>query len=192
MTLSIFSTGPLSFDVNVVDFEPGDHTLALTVTDARGQTDTEIITFTTPPRLVVTCSVADRILTCDSKSEITAQFCSFDGQSALDCSSSFNISELELGPGPHSVTVSSSDVFGQSTANLVDFRIEGGVSIMCQELVNGVDCQATGETGTVTFTCIYDDGPAEDCKCPTYDHTKHVHNIYIEYILYWTEKGIRN
>ena len=152
-----------------MDFEPGDHILILTVTDVHGQTDTETITFTTPPRLVVTCSVVDNILTCDSTNGITAQFCSFDGQLSLECSSSLNISELELGPGPHSINVSITDVFEQSAEVLVDFTIDGGVSIMCRELVNGVDCQATGETGAVTFTCTYDDGPAENCTFCIYD-----------------------
>ena len=112
-----------------MDFEPGVHILILTVTDAHGQTDTETITFTTPPRLVVTCSVVDNILTCDSTNGIHAQFCSFDGQLSLECSSSFNISELELGPGPHSINVSITDVFEQSAEVLVDFTIEGRVSI---------------------------------------------------------------
>ena len=163
--VNIFSAGSLSFQLNVMDFQPGGHTLIITVTDARGLSDSVSILFTTPPRLMITCSVTNNFLTCDSTNRITSQSCSFDGRPHFVCFSSFSISEIGLDPGPHSVTISVNDEFGQSTDVQVDFSVAGGVRIVCQELVNGVDCQSTGENGTVIFTCSYDGKPAEECKC---------------------------
>ena len=91
------------------------------MTDTDGQTDTETITFTTPPRLVVACSVADEMLTCDSSNEIMTQICSFDGQSPVECSSPFDISTLGLTVGDHRVTVFITDVYTQTTQYALDF-----------------------------------------------------------------------
>ena len=147
-----------------MDFKPGGHSLIVIVTDARGLSDSVSILFTTPPRLMVTCSVINNFLTCDSTNRITSQSCSFDGRPYFACFSSFSIAEIGLDPGPHSVNVSVSDEFGQYTDVQVDFNVAGGVRIVCQELVDGVDCQSAGDNRTVIFTCSYDGKPAEECE----------------------------
>ena len=100
------------------------------MTDTDGQTDTETITFTTPPRLVVTCSVADEMLTCDSSNEIMTQICSFDGQSPVECSSPFDISTLGLTVGDHRVTVFITDVYTQTTQYAFIFTYVSGPIVL--------------------------------------------------------------
>ena len=102
------------FLLNFLDFAPGDHTLVLRVTALDGQTDDVTISFTTPPRLSVRCSVVNSVLNCDSTTEVSSQTCSFNSLAEISCPSPFNIRPLNLEQGDHSVSVSVTDVFGQT------------------------------------------------------------------------------
>ena len=160
--------GSLSFVIMTVDFVPGNHTLILTITGALGLTDSATIFFTTPPRLVVSCNVISNHLICHSTNKIVSQTCSFDGQTSFTCSSSFSIAEIGLDAGPHNVSVSISDEFGQSTDVEVDFIITEGLNLQCETQRNlfllEINCQSIGETGSVSITCSYDGAPPENCE----------------------------
>ena len=114
-------SGSLSFQVNLLDFAPGNHTLLIVATDAGGTTDIEATSFTTPPRISVVCRVTDTALTCNANNNIAAQSCSFDGQSFLNCTSPFDISRVGLAVGEHNVTVSITDIYGQTTVESIVF-----------------------------------------------------------------------
>ena len=113
--------GSLPFLLNYLDFEPGDHTLFLVVTATDGQTDSVTVSFTTPLRLVVTCSIASNFLTCDSSTEVSTQTCSFDGMPQIECASPYDIRPLDLDRNEHSVTVFITDIYGQSDEFSFDF-----------------------------------------------------------------------
>ena len=150
------------------DFAPGNHTLILTITDALGLSDSATIFFTTPPHLVITCNVISNLLVCCSTNKIISQSCSFDGQASFVCSSSFSIAEIGLDAGPHNVSVSVSDEFGQSTDVEVDFMISEGLNLQCETQRNlflvEINCQTIGETGSVSITCSYDGALPENCE----------------------------
>lgn len=118
---NLLCVGSLSFLLRYLDFEPGDHTLILTVTATDGQSDTVTVTFTTPPRLTVICDIVDSILSCDSTTQISSQTCSFNGMPQMSCVSPYDIRSLNLSPDDHSVTVFIADVFGQTTQFSFDF-----------------------------------------------------------------------
>ena len=113
--------GSVPFTIRYLDFEPGDHTLFLAVTALDGQMDNVTITFTTPLRLSVTCSVVNRVLTCESTTEIASQRCRFNNIAQIDCPSPFNLRALNLEQSEHTVTVSATDIFGQSQEFSLDF-----------------------------------------------------------------------
>ena len=86
-----------------------------------GKTDNITITFTTPLRLSVTCSVVNNILTCDSTTEIESQSCRFNDMSEINCMSPYDIRPLNLPEDEHTVLVFITDVFGQSKEFQLDF-----------------------------------------------------------------------
>ena len=116
-------TGPLSFIVSILDFAPGNHTLLIMATDAGGTTDIEATSFTTPPRISVVCRVTGTALTCDTNNNIATQSCSFDGQLFVDCISPFDINTVGLAVGEHNVTVSITDIYGQSAVESFIFSL---------------------------------------------------------------------
>ena len=119
----------LSFLLNFLDFEPGDHTLLLRVTALDGKSDDITVQFTTPPRLSVRCSVVNSVLRCDTTTEVSSQRCSFNDQPQISCPSPFNIRPLNLDQGDHSVSVAVTDVFGQTDTFAFDFSTIPSASI---------------------------------------------------------------
>lgn len=86
-----------------------------------GKTDNITITFTTPLRLSVTCSVVNNLLTCDFTTEIASQSCSFNNMPQINCISPYDIRPLNLLEDDHSVLVFITDVFGQTKEFSLDF-----------------------------------------------------------------------
>ena len=139
------------------------------VRDEDAQLAADTVMFTTPPLLRVTCSVNDNIFTCNSNNDIAVQTCRFNNGPAMPCQSPFNITGLGLPLGPHSLSVMIVDMFEQTLTVPVEFTVESDLMIVCVEtmestFMGAVNCWTTGGIGAVTYSCLYDGGPPEECK----------------------------
>lgn len=163
------------------------------MTGIDGQVASDTVNFTVPPRLSVVCTISDNILMCDGTNTITSQFCIFDTQSPIQCTSPFSFADLGLTVGPHSVTVFVVDIFEQQAREVVDFTVISNLRIVCQEsnsLTAGeVDCQSTDGIGAVTFTCSYDGEPPEDCKL---NHMIYMNTTYFVLFEYHRYRRVSN
>ena len=148
------NAGAPSFLLNFLDFEPGDHSLLLVVTALDGQTDSISLSFTTPPRLSVTCSVVNSVLICQSTTDISSQRCRFDSMPEIDCPSPFDLRPLNLDQDEHSVSVSVVDEFGQTGTFNFEFSTIPSTSITLSFQEQITTGEGTSRTIPFLFTII--------------------------------------
>lgn len=166
----LFLTGLLQFSVDILDFDPGRHTVLVTVIDAGNRVAADTVTFTTPPLLNVNCSIDNNnILACNSNNPIATKICQFDGRSSMPCPSPFNIMDLGLPLGPHSLKVTITDVFERTLNVSLEFTVESDLMLICHEVIEspferGIGCRTTGGIGVVSYACFYDGDSATDCE----------------------------
>ena len=157
------------FSIEILDFSPGPHSVLVTVRDMDIRIAADTVSFTTPPRPRVECGVTDNILTCDSSNPIATQLCRFDGGPPIMCMSPFNVLDLGLSLGSHTVDLNVTDVFDRTVPVPVTFSVVSDLMLECSEVeegisFRGIDCSTTGGIGTVSYSCSFDGSPAEDCE----------------------------
>ena len=117
LTQCTFSTGggfPIQLDL--FSFSPEQHTLTVTATDAAGQPSSYEYTFFGIPELELACTYDDdsNTLLCQGNNDVVSSTCAFDGQAAVQCSLPVEIRLTGLRLGQHNVTVTATDLFGQT------------------------------------------------------------------------------
>ena len=176
--ITIFSG---DFPQLVALLQPGGHTLTVTAYSTDGQTASSVIEFTRPALLMATCSVTGTVLSCTTTNEVDSVFCIFDASSGEICSVEFELQDIGIRVGEHTVRIFIRDVFSQQVDVDVSFTIVSDLQIECQELDGGltgarIDCESSGGIGSVFFTCSLDDGALEGCM---YDNNVHSHTMLL-------------
>ena len=88
----------------------------MTATDAAGQPSSYEYTFFGIPELELACTYDDdsNMLLCQGNNDVVSSTCAFDGQAAVQCSLPVEIRLTGLRLGHHNVTVTATDLFGQT------------------------------------------------------------------------------
>ena len=113
---------PLELDL--FSFSPEEHPLIVTARDAAGQPSLYEYTFFGIPDLDLACIYDDNsnTLLCEGNNDIGSSACVFDGQQeAVECSLPLEIRLTGLRLGPHNVTVTATDRFGQTESVFLAF-----------------------------------------------------------------------
>ena len=140
------------------------------VEDRIGRVAADSVLFVTPPLPRVTCSIDNNVLICDSNNPIATQLCQFDIASSIPCTSPLDLIELGLALGPHSLSITLTDIFDRTLVIPVEFTIRSNLELTCseaeneREYVGGIDCTSSGGLGDVNYTCSYDGRAPEDCE----------------------------
>lgn len=150
------SEAPFTFTVNPYDYEPGDHTLNVALTNAGGVSSTAQAAFSVaslPPQFEITGIEADQVIgdpttvtldVQDSQSPISTIQVAVGDTNIAEISGSSNAS-FEIDPaafpfGPQTLTVTVSEANGQVTTQTLDFET---VDFTPKITLSGVDA---GET----------------------------------------------
>ena len=151
---------------NLLDYEPGDHTLIITaLDDATGLSETARIPFVSPARLDFTCQeTLTNTFDCETLSnEIESISCSLAGYDQCD----IPLSLSSLRAGEYTVTVSATDSTKQTVYHLFQLHVPLFLSCTISDSSNGpllryVSC----EGNTDNIACLYDGQylPSLPCK----------------------------
>ena len=93
--------------------------------------------------------MVNSVLNCDTTNEVSSQTCSFNGLPEISCLSPFNIRPLNLEQGDHTLSVSATDVFGQTDTFAFDFSTvpSAAISLSFEEQIS----LREGTTSAVPF-----------------------------------------